>query len=392
MLIIGLPHDPLNDTCTQVLSDDGLRVLGTQVARPESATPHESVMAIIPHTRLSWHAVRIPPVSRSQRQAAAVGLLEDLWLQPAHELHLGLFPIPDAEPDRANLWVCACDAAWLRQVLQPWVDLGRAPQKIVPEFAPTEPGHVETLHWLGTEEHGTVVWCRPQGVLAAQAPPPWPLLASTPVESWAEPSALEKARQFWGEETQIQTRTQAERWLQATASPFDLALGEWSQTPWQQYKRRAIELLLHIGRHPSWRPARLALGAVVAIQCVGLLSWSWWTEQALQAQREELKTILIQTFPQTTLVVDAPLQMQQGVHRWRQSLGEPHPGQPEVMLTHLSNIAPNLQAIRFEGQVLTLKGPTLSSLKATDLQRLHALGYTLKATSDGLSMSWEENR
>lgn len=136
MLLIGLPHDPLNDTCFQVLSDDGLRVQSSRTAAPGSAESGQVLVAVLPHTRLSWHAVRVPPVARAQRMAAVTGLLEDLWLQAPSELHISLFPIADAEPDGPNWWVCACDANWLRQVLRPWLEAGRAPQRLIPNSHP----------------------------------------------------------------------------------------------------------------------------------------------------------------------------------------------------------------------------------------------------------------
>lgn len=392
MLLIGLPHDPLNDTCLQVLSDDGLRVQSSRTAAVGSAEPGQMLVAVLPHTRLSWHAVRLPPVARAQRMAAVTGLLEDLWLQAPSELHISLFPIADAAPDAPNGWVCACDAGWLRQSLRPWLEAGRAPQRLIPEFAPAPASDSETLHWLGSGALAQTVWCRSTGVLAAPAPPPWPLVLSTPLDVRAEPVALDAARAFWGDSAMVQTQTQAERWLAAAAAPYDLAQGEWSQTPWQRRKRQLTEAALHLWRHPDWRGARRALAALALIQSLGLVSWAWLMTQEIQSQRAELQALLMQTFPQTPLVVDAPLQMQQNLQRLRLGLGEPHPGQPEVMLAQL---APSLLAagvvrgIQFDGQTLQLKGPAFSRIPASELSRLQQLGYVLQATPEGAWMRWE---
>jgi general secretion pathway protein L len=391
MLIIGLPHDALNDTCTQVFSEDGLRVQGSGLITPAECAAGELIVAIVPHTRLSWHAVRVPPVAASQRQAAVIGLLEDRWLQPPGELHLSLFPIADATPDGPNFWVCACDAAWLRQALQPWMAAGRMPQKLMPEFAPAANAQTETVHWLGPAERGQIVWCRAQGVLAASAPPPWPLLQSTPVQTRAEPDMVELAHAHHGTPDAPASQTQAERWLLAASGPWDLAQGVWSQTPLQKRKRQAAELASHLWHHPSWRSARRALLALILIQAMGLLSWAWLMNQELASQRRELAAVLTQSFAQTTVVINAPLQMSQGLHHWRQSLGEAHPGQPETMLAHImdSLAAPQaVQALRFDGRTLTLKGPTLAAIPAQQQQRLQSLGYGIQATGDGLSLSW----
>jgi general secretion pathway protein L len=391
MLLIGLPHDPLNDTCFQVLSDDGLRVQSSRTAAPGSAESGQVLVAVLPHTRLSWHAVRVPPVARAQRMAAVTGLLEDLWLQAPSELHISLFPIADAEPDGPNWWVCACDANWLRQVLRPWLEAGRAPQRLIPEFAPAPSGESESLHWLGSGAQAQTVWCRATGVLAAPAPPPWPLVLSTPLNARAEPVALDAARAFWGDIDTLQTQTQAERWLAAAARDYDLAQGEWSQTPWQRRKRQLMEAALNLWRHPDWRGARRAMAALVLIQGLGLMSWAWLMSQEIRAQRAELQALLMQTFPQTQLVVDAPAQMQQNLHRLRMGMGEPHPGQPEVMLSQLAaslSAAGDVRGIQFDGQTLLLKGPAFSRWPASELSRLQQLGYVLQATPEGVSMRW----
>ena len=198
MLIIGLPHDPTPETYDHVLSVEGARPADQGSAQPASFVHHKERVALVPHTRLSWHRVRMPRVSKGQQRAALEGLLEEQWLQSPQSLHLSLHPIPEAAPDAPNAWVCACDAQWLRQVMQPLIQAGCMPQRLIPEFAPTP--DAEVLHVLGPAEHPHVVWTRPQGVLAAPWPQPWPLLAATPVQVWAEvqdelPSRSESVRQ-----------------------------------------------------------------------------------------------------------------------------------------------------------------------------------------------------
>jgi general secretion pathway protein L len=391
MLIIGLPHDPTPETYDHVLSVEGARPSDQGSAQPASFVHHKERVALVPHTRLSWHRVRMPRVSKGQQRAALEGLLEEQWLQSPQSLHLSLHPIPEAAPDAPNAWVCACDAQWLRQVMQPLIQAGCMPQRLIPEFAPTP--DAEVLHVLGPAEHPHVVWTRPQGVLAAPWPQPWPLLAATPVQVWAEPAVVGVAQAAWpgDKDSTAQTQTRAQRWSAAAASGFDLAQGEWSQTPAQRIWRSATTLALGLARQPEWKPARWALGLLLAGQALGLITWAAWTDQEVQARQRELQGMLTQSFPDIKTVVDAPQQMQQALNRLRLQVGAPGPSQPEVMLTHLTqglSPAPALTRIVFDGQTLTVQGIRKDQLSSPQKERLRELGYSLQDTADGLRMRW----
>ncbi len=393
MLIIGLPHDPDPETYDHVLSEAGVRPVDRGPGRPADLPAHKQRVALLPHTRLSWHRVRLPKLPRGQQRAAIVGLLEDQWLQPPESLHLGVFPIADAPPDAPNTWVGVCDAQWLRQALQPLAQAGCMPQRLIPEFAPTV-ATPETLHVIGPTELPSVVWLRPQGVLSAPWPAPWPLLAATPMQVWAEPALIGLAQGVLAStgEAGAQPLTRAERWSAAASSPWDLAQGEWSQTPTQRAWRGVTNLVQDWVRQPEWKPARWALGLLLAGQVLGLSTWAWMTEQETQAQRQALQGMLRQSFPDITTVVDAPLQMQQALHRLRLQVGAAGPTQPEEMLAQLTqgmSPSPALTRIRFDGLSLTVQGLQMNALAAPQRQRLQALGYVLQDTAEGLRMRWE---
>ncbi len=102
--------------------------------------------------------------------------------------------------------------------------------------------------------------------------------------------------------------------------------------------------------------------------------------------------MLRQSFPDITTVVDAPLQMQQALHRLRLQVGAAGPTQPEVMLAQLTqgmSPSPALTRIRFDGPSLTVQGLQMNALAAPQRQRLQALGYVLQDTAEGLRMRWE---
>lgn len=394
MLIIGLPHDPSPETYDHVLSEVGLRPVDQGPARPTEFSTHKQRVAVVPHTRLSWHRVRLPALPRGQQRAAIEGLLEDQWLQAPGTLHISLHPIADAPPDGPNHWVCVCDAQWLHAVLQPLSEAAAMPQRLVPEFAPQAPTPQEVLHVLGPAEQPSVVWVRGTGVLAAPWPPPWPLLSATPIQVWAEPAVIERAQSAFASPSgpQAQTLTRAERWSAACALGWDLAQGEWSQTPTQKLWRSLNTHARDMARQAQWRAARWALGLLLVGQAMGLLSWAWLNEQEAQAQRRALQGMLSQSFPEIQTVVDAPLQMQQALNRLRLQVGAPGPTQPEVMLAHLTqglSPPPTLTRIRFNNASLTVQGLRSDALNATRQQQLRALGYSIQDTPEGLRMRWE---
>jgi general secretion pathway protein L len=397
MLIVALPPETPCESLDFVVSHDGLRVTQQGNCAAQDLPPQSPLVAVLPAARLSWHRVKLPELSRASRVAAAIGLLEDQWLQPAASLHISLHAIPDATDGEDNCWVCVCDATWLKQALEPLVKSARVPQRLVPEFAPLSPGQTDTLSLTGTPQDATVVWCRPQGVLCAPWPAPWPLLRATPVLTWAEPAVahLGTTDATATSASEVQTQTRAQRWIQAASGPWDLAQGEWSQTPTQRAWRRIVSLGRTWWHAPAWRPSRLALWTLLGVQALGLLSWSWFMQQSLIDQQQQLQRLLTQTFPQTTLVVDAPKQMQQAVQRLRVQVGAPHAAQPEVMLEHLLGSGPGstgstaLRALRFDGHTLVLQTETPPAFNAAQHQRWQQLGYAVKTSREGVTMTWE---
>jgi type II secretory pathway component PulL len=66
---------------------------------------------------------------------------------------------------------------------------------------------------------------------------------------------------------------------------------------------------------PEWRWARVALVLAVVVNIVGLNLWAWRDRADLAAGRAQLGRILTQTYPETQVVVDAPLQMAKALAR-----------------------------------------------------------------------------
>ncbi len=68
-------------------------------------------------------------------------------------------------------------------------------------------------------------------------------------------------------------------------------------------------------RASDWRWARFGLLALVIVHIVGLNLWAWRDRTDLDAQREQINRLLLQTYPETQVVVDASAQMAKALAR-----------------------------------------------------------------------------
>lgn len=353
------------------------------------------VVAMVPASALSWHRVSLPAglgKSSARLQAALIGLLEDRLLQDPSQLHLAL---PATWKAGEPTWVCACDKAWLQAHLQALEAAGLPVQRIVPELAPPTQG--EVWHALGDDETTGWLWCRsadhgvtswPAGT-AALLPTPW--LAGHTVQS-------EPALATW-----VQTRLNAtveltdpaSHWRQALASDWELAQFELQPRrragSWPRLRRLADTLV----RHPQWRPARWGLAALVAVQLLGLNTWAWMTRQQWQDQQDQWTTLLQQTFPKVSVVIDAPLQMAREVARLRQGSGELSPQDFESMLHALGTALPTDAAgpthLSYQDGVLQWPPLSMSLPQRTAFeQALQRQGYQLQAQGNSWRLQAQE--
>ena len=121
------------------------------------------VVAVVPHSRLSWLRVQLPPASYGPRLRQVLhGLLEDRLLDEPQLLHL--VPAPDAD-NTARLGgetlVAVCDASWLREALAPLQAAGLTVQRIVPELSPSE---TPALHVMGEPDNSQSLLTHAHGV------------------------------------------------------------------------------------------------------------------------------------------------------------------------------------------------------------------------------------
>ena len=356
LLLITLPTgNPTEATrYDYVLSDDGRSVrthsrcsIG-ELAHIKEASQEN--VAVVPGNLLSWHQVQLPAGTLPRRvlkethsarlRAVLEGLLEDQLLDEPANLHFALQP--DARTD-GPVWVAVCDRNWFKVALDALQQAGCSPHRVVPEWAPKTTLSTNqamkvrqpTLWAIGTPESGKWVWSDEKGVHIV------PLSAAQGVSGnnqnigpadaklLAEPAVAKLAEQLLRRETVMVTP--AKRLLGSAASQWNLAQGELARR--NPLLQRWAMSAAALWTAPHWRPARWAMLAMVATQIVGLNTWAWHAQTQLEKKRAAIRNTLLSTFPQTTAVVDARLQMERAVAGLRQSTGGASAQDMETMLS-----------------------------------------------------------
>lgn len=385
MLIIALPHFA-QAACGGYahVHSDGHSILRHATSAAGTLSLHAGeVVGVIPHSRLSWLNVTLPPGSRGQRlQAVLHGLLEDRLLEDPEQLHCVL--PPDAEAltqEGGNTLVAVCNKQWLRDVLAPLQAAGLTVQRLVPEISPSDKPE---LHVMGVPEASHSVLSHDQGTCLL---PPntanWTAFAgmlSGDVLVRAEPAMVERVQQLLQRQPVLQTA--AQRWVQSAQSDWDLAQGEWAQgraQRWRRWLQAAWQTFWHA---PNWRAARVGLAALVLIHVLGLNVRAWQAHQSLQAQQMALKHILTSTFPSVSLVVDAPLQMQRETDALKQASGAVSSTDFEPLLAALGSVLSvatqpaSPSQLHFANQALRIHGVRFDAAAANT--QLKAQGYQLR--------------
>jgi len=325
---------------------------------PLSLTPMDlgaETVALVPARALSWHRVQLPAgtlarglfAERSAPRLRAVleGLLEDQLLDEPALLHFALQP--DARDD-APVWVAVCHRQWLQDALNALQQAGHTPQRVVPEWAPDTAAQAEASppapRWVtGDADAPQLVWADHQGVHT------WPLpahqgeagvtqnhlhsLLPADAELLAEPAVAELAEHLLHRTARVVSP--AQRLQDAAQSAWDLAQFDLARrNPWLARLGGAVNT---VARAPQWRPARWAAIGLVAVQVLGLNAFAWRAQAQLEQQRLAIRNTLTATFPDITVVVDAPLQMERAVGALRQSSGNASSRDLEALLSALGS-------------------------------------------------------
>lgn len=358
------------------------------------------VVALVPASALSWHQVTLPSGLHKQRarlEAALHGLLEERLLDDPVQLHMAL---PAHWKNSPRTWVAVCDRRWLAAHVSALEAAGLSVHRIVPEFAPdsdrmslTATGDAET-GWLWVSDAQRGVWGLPlTHISAASLSLSAEELQAADIQ--AEPAAVASVSDHLAMPARLMPP--AQHWRAALHSGWDLAQFEFQAHTQARLLKTAQRASSQLWHHPQWRMARWGIGVLVSSQLLGLNAWAWKTRSDWQAQQQSWTETLRQSFPDTTVVVDAPLQMNQQVARLRQGSGLLSPGDLESMLEALGHALPAPMAAprqwRYEPGQLRLGNWTLKANEQTALQQtLATQGYQLRAEGEAWLMRVQEGQ
>jgi len=380
MLIISLPHHPKDAASGYAhVHSDGHQVVRNAVGAASLLSAYSGeVVALIPHSRVSWLSVQFPPGSHGARLSAVLaGLLEDRVLDDLSDLHCVVDPASANIPRTGGVALVAiCSKTWLREVLTPLQANGLVVQRLVPEFSPRPQ---PLLCVMGSPEQSQSVLCHSQGVTllppnvaqwkAFPAYTAYTTLPAAQAPLVAEPAMVERVEQLLQRRPVMQNA--AQRAVVAAQSDWDLAQGEWAQGSSQRFLRlaqHAWQTLLHA---PAWRSVRIGLVALLVLQVVGLNAKAWREQRALDEKKSQLSQILISAFPSVRLVIDAPLQMQREVDTLQKNAGRVTSTDFEPMLAAAASALPEgvlPTQWHFANQVLRAQGLQLSEAQANAAQ------------------------
>lgn len=348
-LILTLPSTPRDTQCTVAFVHGDTGPQAPDVGRcPVASLPRNSgpTVALVPPQRLSWHRLLLPantlrkslPGQRVDGQRLRLvlgGMLEDQLLDEPQRTHLALEP---GAREGVPVWVCACDAGWLQDALTLLEHAGIRPHRICPEFVPASIGSPPAwtfLHDAGqtwavhTAVDGVTAWPVPDGADSARLTP----IGLNPDDALlvAEPALAPHLQTLTTGAVQLQTS--AARLQAAARSDWDLA--QFDFAPRSRRRQRLQRSWEAWWQSAHWRPLRWSLLALLLANLGGLQWSAWQAHSAMQTQRAAMAQVLTQTFPQITVVVDAPVQMERQV---------------EVLLAHNGTVS----AHDFEAMAQTL--------------------------------------
>jgi len=398
MLIIALPHAPNQATSGYAhVHADGYRVTGSATGPAATLSVHAGeVVAVVPHSRMAWLTVQLPPASHGPRLMSVLhGLLEDRLLDDPQQLHLVLPPNSQALARAGGTtWVAVCDKTWLREALAPLQAAGLTVQRLVPELQPTDS---PMLHVMGEPDTSTSVLTHAEGVTLL---PPnvasWRAFVTLTddLQIYAEPAMVARVQDLLQRQPVLQTA--AQRWVAASQSAWDLAQGEWAQGRSQRLQRGLQSAWQTLAHAPAWRAVRIGVAALFVLQVVGLNALAWREKSALDQQQLALQRILKTTFPAVSLVIDAPLQMQREVDALQQKSGHVSRTDFEPLLAALAGVLPAGQVpaqLHFANAVLRVQGLTLNDKALQSAQAaLKTQGLSLRQDANDTWLLQAEGR
>jgi general secretion pathway protein L len=180
-------------------------------------------------------------------------------------------------------------------------------------------------------------------------------------------------------------------WLDALRSEWNLAQFDLARRGSAHTLRQWRRAWTTFRCAPEWRATRWCAIALIVIQLVSLNVWAWRERSVIDTKRRLQASILLQTFPEVSVVIDAPLQMERQLSQLQQGHGAPGARDFDALLLALASSPtplPRPETLDFRDGALRLPGYTLSAEQSNALRtHLQAAGYALTADALGLTLT-----
>jgi len=371
-----------------LFSTDGRSIASSGRAAVTSLPKAASVVAVLADADIAWHRITLPKAPPARLRAALAGLMEEALLDDDETTHFALEPQARAG---TPTWVAVVSRPWLAVTLAALESGGLVVERVVPSSVPPGPGEPAGGHFFADDDadaHAAprlvlaqsdgLSCLRIDGSLARALLP-----ADTSRLRWsATPAAAVAAERWLG--APVPVLTEAERALQSARSVWNLRQFDLAS------RHRGTRALREAGRRllsPAWRPVRLGLAALAAVQLIGLNAEAWRQKHAIAQRRAAMVALLEASQPGLRAIVDPPLQMQRETERLRAAAGRPGTGDLEVLLAAAAAAWPDgqgpVRTLQFDPGHLTLAAPGWGETQLAQFRaRLQPTGYAAEL-SDG---------
>ena len=386
------PPDAGSDGYAYVLSPDGLQVGSQGRARASLLPRADSAVAVLDDNDVSWQHLSVPKAPAARLRAALAGVLEEQLLEDEDALHLAL--PPDAVAAQPA-WVAVMNKGWLRDELDKLEKAGLSIERVVPSIWP---GDAPVGHFFESPPRagGSAAILLSFADVAGQATMPiqgtlarskLAAMSAQPTRWTATPATAAPAERWLG--ASVTVLTEAERALQSARSlwnlrQFDLAARHRGTLALRDLSRRFFG--------PAWRPVRVGLVALAALQLVGLNAWAWHQRSAIAAAQSEQEALLRATYPKLRTVLDAPLQMRRETDVLRAAAGRAGDSDLEALLGAAASAWPEAQGavrtLRFESGRLTLAAAGWNEQQLAQFRdRLRPGGWAVESDDGRVTLS-----
>jgi general secretion pathway protein L len=380
-----------------VLSGDGMGIQRQGRASAALLPKADTVIAWVSPTDVSWHRITLPKAPAAKLRPALIGVLEEQLLDDEAAVHLAVAPEASAG---SPSWVAAMHKPWLMEHLGTLEKAGAFVERVVPAMWPGDlaQGHFFTLNdatdgssaqtWVVFGDAQGVHCLRMAGTLIRDQLPVW---AAQGVRWSASPAVAAQAERWLG--APVAVLSEAEHALQAVRSLWNLR--QFDLAP----RARGSRLLRNAWKRaltPAWRPVRLGLLSLVALQIVGMNLWAWHQRQAIDERKQAMVSLLKASHPAVGTIVDAPLQMRRATDNLRAAAGRVGDADLESALAMATVAWPDGQApaqsLRFESNKLSL---VVAGWSADQIERfrarLRSAGWAVESTEGRLTLTRAES-